>query len=80
MMFRLRALKNGRYQIHQRNGIAYEGLPHLIFGATAKLGIREEELVKGLDHLEALNHDYADFNERGWFIYTAKDKNKTSVE
>lgn len=72
-MFRLRDLKNGLFQIHKKNGQAFEGTPRSIFSVAIKMGIEEKELAYAVNQLQASNHDYADFGVNGRFLFTKKD-------
>ena len=72
-MFRLRDLKNGLYQIHKKNGPAYEGTPKLIFKRAVQLGVVEEELTAAVTQLTYYGHDYADFGVYGRLMWTKKN-------
>lgn len=64
-MFRIRDLKNGFYQVHKKNGPAFEGTPNILFKKAVELGIQEKELVYAVLRLGNENNDYADFDNDG---------------
>jgi hypothetical protein len=71
--YRLRDLKNGLYQIHKKNGPAYEGTRWIVLTTAVKMGIREADLVQAVVALQKLNHDYADFTGYGELRYTRRN-------
>jgi hypothetical protein len=54
-MYRLRDLKNGMYQIHKKNGPAYEGTPTSIFKTAIKMGIQPGELTYSVEAMQKDN-------------------------
>lgn len=72
-MFRIRDLKNGLYQVHKKNGPAFEGTPMSVFTQAVKMGIVEKELIAAVLMLQKNEHDYADFNEQGRLKFTKKN-------
>lgn len=73
-MFRLRDLKNGLYQIHKKDGPAFEGTPMSIFQEAVKLGVKQEDLVLAAHSLKEKNHDYADFTDSGRLKLTSVNR------
>jgi hypothetical protein len=72
-MFRLRDLKNGFYQIHKKNGQAFEGTPTPILQAAIKMGVSQNDLIAATLQLQKDNKDYADFNEYGRLRYCKRN-------
>lgn len=72
-MFRLRDLKNGLFQIHKKNGPAYEGTPRVLFTKAVQLGLPETELSTAVNQLNVYKDDYADFSGSGKLLYTKKN-------
>ncbi len=75
-MYRLRDLKNGQYQIHKKNGMAYEGTKDGIAHAAVKLGVDEKELGFAFEELEKRGHTVAEFGVYGKLIFTDRDQKK----
>lgn len=73
-MFRIRDLKNGFYQVHKKDGQAFEGTPNLLFKKAIELGIQEKELIKAVNKLEETGHDFADFGIYGTLSFIGKGK------
>lgn len=73
-MFRLRDLKNGMFQIHKKNGPAFEGTPFSIFKEAVKMGVVQKDLIFAVNELKVQNHDYADFNDYGRFRFTKRNQ------
>lgn len=73
-MFRIRDLKNGLYQVHKKNGPAFEGTPNLLFKKAVEMGIQEKELVFAVLRLSNEGHDYADFDGTGRLKYLKRGK------
>lgn len=72
-MFRLRDLKNGFYQIHKKNGPAFEGTALSIFQEAVKMGVGQSDLVYAAHKLKERGHDYADFESNGKLKHTKKN-------
>lgn len=77
-MYRLRDLKNGRFQLHVKNGPAYEGGLRSIAKQAAIVGLRLEEIELAVLELERTGHDYAEFGVFGRFMYTLKNERKAA--
>ena len=73
-MFRLRDLKNGVYQIHKKDGEAFEGTLKAIFRASVELGVRVPDFELAVNEMTKNGHDYAEFGIFGRFIYSATDR------
>lgn len=67
-MFRLRDLKNGLYQIHKKNGEAFEGTPKTIFETAIKMGIQPVELTFSVNAMYRDHAHYADFDSSGRLV------------
>lgn len=72
-MYRLRDLKNGFYQIHCKNGKAFEGTPKSLFDKALEMGVYQQDLLIAVQTMMKLSHDFADFNEQGRLKYTRKN-------
>jgi hypothetical protein len=72
-MYRLRDLKNGRYQIHVNNGPAYEGSLTSIVRECTRLGLKFDQVEVAVLELNRLDDDYAEFGVFGHFMYTVRD-------
>lgn len=73
-MYRLRDLKNGLYQIHKRDGKAFEGNLEVIKLAAVGMGIKSQEFDIAVFELEYQDHDYAEFGIWGRFVFTQSDR------
>jgi hypothetical protein len=74
-MFRLRDLKNGKYQIHSTtHHQAFEGTPKSIFATALKMGVKKTALFIAFNELHSRDHDYADFGTNGFLLRTGKDR------
>lgn len=71
--FRLRRLKNGKYQIHKLGGKAFEGPRALILRAAFEMRVDISDFRYAVKTMRRLNHDYADFGIFGTFLWTAAD-------
>lgn len=75
-MFRIRDLKNGLYQVHKKNGPAFEGELKQIAKKGKYMGINIDHMLMAIEKLCLNDHDYADFNDKGLLIYTQLDYKK----
>ena len=64
-VFRLRDLKNGLYQIHKKNGPAFEGTPKSIFEKAVQLGVNVDDLTYSVNVMKTQHAHYADFDPSG---------------
>jgi hypothetical protein len=72
--FRFRILKNGLYQVHTKVKGAYEGGAASVVNKAIELGIRKKDLQHALTRLlDNPDHDYADFEARGYYTGIYKD-------
>lgn len=75
-MYRLRDLKNGKYQIHVSKGPAFEGDRKSILKKCLAIGIRVSCFRAAVKELRKLDHDYAEFGVFKSFMYTIQDDRK----
>lgn len=71
--YRLRDLKNGRFQIHAMGGRAFEGTKLQIFKKAEEMGCEPTDLRFAVKELERLDHTYAEFGIYGHFLFTRRD-------
>lgn len=77
-MYRLRDLKNGKYQIHVNNGPAFEGTMKVIVKKCVELKLHLDEVEEAIVDLSRLGHDYAEFGVFGHYMYTLRDEKKAA--
>lgn len=77
-MYRLRDLKNGKYQIHAMDGAAYEGDVRPIFKKCIELGLNPAEVEEAILDMKRQNHDYAEFGVFKTYIFSAKNDKKAA--
>ena len=77
-MFRLKDLKDGRFQVHAHNGAAFEGTEEAITIAAEELGMHPADVILAKEEMRKLGHDYAEFGIRGRFLYTVADRSKAA--
>lgn len=77
-MYRLRDLKNGKFQIHVKDGEAYEGTLNMILRQCLKIGLDLNEVETAILELEFMGHDYAEFGVFGTFMYSMMDEEKAA--
>lgn len=73
-MYRLRDLKNGKFQIHVNNGPAYEGTLKQILRECKRFRMNLDEVEIAIMELHRLDDDYAEFGIFGSFMFTMRDE------
>jgi len=76
--YRLRDLKNGKYQFHVKNGDAVEGTIFQVMGKAEMCGIRLADLHIAVVMLQQYNHDFADFSANGRILSYGRDERGTA--
>lgn len=78
-MYRLRDLKNGKYQIHVKNGEAFEGTTAAILEkCVMDLGFDVNEVEDAMIDLHVGNFDYAEFGVFKRYMYCLNDEKRAA--
>lgn len=73
-MYRIRDLKNGKFQIHSFDGKAFEGNLKAILKKCDDFRLTYSEVEDALVDLRIKNHDIAEFGINGTYMFTYKDE------